>query len=711
MTEADFPGENQDSDEDLLRFMSSWPDSELLRFLAEAWDQEPGKRIDVVGKVLQHQDSTFGWLDDLHHPETGLKLAVPLDTPLARHHRVFVPPADMGKFLQRARIGDYARAAINLSPKKIREERQYPLATAVRPGTLTPLSKVPEHWGLHSISSESGPLIANLARETIEARLKLETAEAEEELSNAKEKLGAARSEQAALRHELKESRRELEEHASRISELETEAEQRRMVLESKLEELESLLREKGDRMVALRLINEADLERLIPSKKDPQERIGHDFGDALGADFEKLAAYVQAHLWRKGMHYSRAQLMDFITLLRTNDLIVLAGDSGSGKTSLVKSMADALGGRCHIVPVKPNWTSSEDLLGYYNPIERRYHPSPFLHALLAASNDPDVPHFICLDEMNLARVEYYFADFLSLLESRGDGVQVPLYANMEEAHAAVDNRLFLTLEQEARARSGLAEDATLEDILRDDVANKELRKLGGFEDGETILAHHAKLRGSLAGLLQIPPTLPYPRNVWIIGAINVDETTHYLSPKILDRAHVMRFRNPVLVDWDSMERELEEFEIDMDLPVAMKAADLGAREPYPAFDRDDPVVNFLVGLSRDYLDPLGVEFGLRAIRQSLNYVRKAADMGIDQEAALNNVVLHKILPKMIIELDKTSPMGGKRRDLLVGLREALAEELADVAETMVTESALFGLDGLMAHAESNHGIANFWAR
>ena len=72
-------------------------------------------------------------------------------------------------------------------------------------------------------------------------------------------------------------------------------------------------------------------------------------------------------------------------------------------------------------MPVKPNWTGSDDLLGYYNPIERRYHPSQFLLALLEAAREPEIPHFICLDEMNLARVEYYFADFLSLLETRGE--------------------------------------------------------------------------------------------------------------------------------------------------------------------------------------------------------------------------------------------------------------------------------------------------
>src|SRR3546814_12438375 len=114
-----------------------------------------------------------------------------------------------------------------------------------------------------------------------------------------------------------------------------------------------------------------------------------------------------------QGLLYSQAQLRDFLALLRTRDLVVLAGDSGSGKTSLVRAAAKAIGGTCTIFPVKPNWTGPEDLLGYFNPIERSYQATPFLLALQAASRYTHLPQFFCLDAMNLASVEHYFADFL----------------------------------------------------------------------------------------------------------------------------------------------------------------------------------------------------------------------------------------------------------------------------------------------------------
>lgn len=119
-------------------------------------------------------------------------------------------------------------------------------------------------------------------------------------------------------------------------------------------------------------------------------------------------------------------------------------------------------------------------------------------------------------------------------------------------------------------------------------------------------------------GLLRIPCSIRFPSNVRIIGAINIDETTHYLSPKVLDRAHILRFRNPVLADWDAIETEAQNFDVDLALPLRLTASDLGGS--YPAYDRTDKHAALLTRLARNQLDSLGVEFGLRAIRQSLCY-------------------------------------------------------------------------------------------
>ena len=348
--------------------------------------------------------------------------------------------------------------------------------------------------------------------------------------------------------------------------------------------------------------------------------------------------------------------------------------------------------------------------MGYYNPIEQRFHPTQFLLTLLDAAAEPDVPHFICLDEMNLARVEYYFADFLSLLESRDSLPWIHLYGTQEEQQTALDNRLFLKLEEEARNRSGLGPNATLEDLLLNDQANQELRKLAGFQEADTVLSHHARLRRAVSALIRLPSSFCFPPNVWILGAINVDETTHYLSPKILDRVHVMRFANPVLVDWESEASTLASFDLDMAMPVRMRAVEIGMRGPYPPFDRSQPDIAWLAELSKEFLDLLGIEFGLRAIRQSVHYLDKAQGCGINEAEALNNVLMHKVLPKLVVDVDKLAPTGEKRRDLLKRMAQFIGAKLQTMDEAP-PDNASVRLQQMLVRAEANHGIANFWAR
>jgi hypothetical protein len=144
---------------------------------------------------------------------------------------------------------------------------------------------------------------------------------------------------------------------------------------------------------------------------------------------------------------------------------------------------------------------------------------------------------------------------------------------------------------------------------------------------------------------------------------------------------------------------------------VYLSAATFGAREDYPLFDRHDPDTAFLAGLARDQLDPLGVEFGLRAIRQSLNYLRQAKSTGIDRDAALNNVILHKVLPKLMLDLGRKANDGRPRRDILLALRAELADHLQGLDRGAVTESCVDAMDHLIDAADGNNGIANYWLR
>lgn len=699
----------------------NWTDSQLMQYLAQAWSMPDPAHIRVLGRLHIAEAGSFGFLENLHDALTGVKL--PDLAPVSQLHKgVFIPGPELNSRSFRWEPGDYGVAELMLAPLQRRQDRGDPLTCMVRPHSMAPLSRVPKSWGVTFIEGEDSPLLLDMARTAIQAQLNQDNAELAQELEKTRQthsqelaQQETARNDAAAQQRELlaaiQQSTLELETARAKTKAIDADFELRREILENKLRDMEALLRLRGERLVALDLVDRGDLQALIPPETQPENRAGHGYQEVLGGDFAQVAPYTQARLRKRNMLFSQSQLRDFLALMRTNDIVVLAGDSGSGKTSLVRAVAESIGGRCAVIPVKPNWTGPEDLLGYYNPIERSYQATPFLRALQAAAREPEVPHFICLDEMNLARVEHYFADFLSLLEGRDSIPTIALYTSDEEHHVVVENSLFLALEEEARQRAGMSDDATFTDLLKNQQANSLLHQLGGFQDSESVLLHHGRLRRSMSALLRTPNSILFPSNVRIIGAINIDETTHYLSPKVLDRAHVLRFRNPVLMDWDAIEAEVEHFDVDVDLPLRLTADDLGLRSNYPPYDRSDPHAALLTKLARLYLDPLGVEFGLRAIRQSLGYMQAARQAGIGDLEALDNVVQQKILPKLMFDTGRTAPNGRSKREILIELRDALDTALQGLQPTAGKETSVAALDRLIASVDGNNGIANYWLR
>jgi 5-methylcytosine-specific restriction endonuclease McrBC GTP-binding regulatory subunit McrB len=347
--------------------------------------------------------------------------------------------------------------------------------------------------------------------------------------------------------------------------------------------------------------------------------------------------------------------------------------------------------------------------LGYYNPLEKKYLSTPFLDALIEASQNPDTPYLICLDEMNLARVEYYFADFLSLLEERSELPDIYLYSDAEADHTLSEFKTFLRLIDDVKLSTGKENIDDYLGLLKDEEVNEAIHKICGFNSGDSLIKYHSHLRRILSGFLNTPSSIEFPANVRIIGSINVDETTHYLSPKILDRAHVIRFGSPLLYDWSAIENEIEDFD-DVDAPLLFEMRDLGIRAQYPRFDRSDEFAQIIIDITGKFLNKLGVEIGFRTVRQALNYRNELKHFGINEKVILNNFILHKILPKLMFDGEQISGEVQKK-NVLEAFRNHIAEILAELEEQMSVDYCINDLDRVIENAKANNWVVNYWSK
>ena len=138
-----------------------------------------------------------------------------------------------------------------------------------------------------------------------------------------------------------------------------------------------------------------------------------------------QVVDYLENFIASQGFTFPALAVRDYYVALKTKPFVILSGISGTGKTRLTELMAEALTGNLSgqylLTPVRPDWTDSSALLGYQNLLTDTYVSTPFLEKLIVAAQpeNRERAFFLCLDEMNLARVEHYFADFLSAMETR----------------------------------------------------------------------------------------------------------------------------------------------------------------------------------------------------------------------------------------------------------------------------------------------------
>lgn len=252
-----------------------------------------------------------------------------------------------------------------------------------------------------------------------------------------------------------------------------------------------------------------------------------------------------------------------YLTAIRTKPFILLAGISGTGKSRIVRELAfkscpqylqDEEGttpGNYCMIEVKPNWHDSTELLGYYSNLSKGYQFKKFVMFLVKAKMFPKVPFFICLDEMNLAPVEHYFAEILSILETR----KHPKIAGTDEVDMEVIKTDPIV---EARYFKELGQISTTKNVSTGQTFSMNLTdrdiymKLFGIETENDI----DEEVGKKTDLTTIGLTLP--DNVIIIGTVNMDDTTHQFSRKVIDRAMTIEMNGGKLSDMYGGSNDLE---------------------------------------------------------------------------------------------------------------------------------------------------------
>lgn len=379
---------------------------------------------------------------------------------------------------------------------------------------------------------------------------------------------------------------------------------------------------------------------------------------------------------------YLGNRVADYLTALRTKPFMLLAGISGTGKSRIVRKLAQATvteelqrangytGGdfandrwalhspaNFELIQVKPNWHNSMDVIGYLSNIPSPHYVfTPFIEFIVKAWQHPEVPFFLCLDEMNLAPVEEYFAEFLSAIESRSfegreymtDPIIKPFNSFGEDVAKTMVNTLFPNF------------------------------TAGDTESAITKVIKHFRTRG-----------LTLPRNLIVIGTVNMDETTFSFSRKVLDRAMSVEMNE---VNYDSFLTDTT----DDDLKAIVKAfeenddADLNAL----LVDRHIEAMEIIDDLGDDarftidYLKRINAllegtpfKLGYRAANEALIYLQASQEFGqTDRISALDNFTLMKVLSR--VEGDETK--------LKITDSEADKERIAK-AEVNVDEAKQYG--------------------
>lgn len=314
---------------------------------------------------------------------------------------------------------------------------------------------------------------------------------------------------------------------------------------------------------------------------------------------------------------------MNILTAIKTKPFILLAGLSGTGKSRLVRTLAfktcptilqdkeNKKPGNFELIPVRPNWHDSSELMGYVSRIDgEKYITTSFLQFIAKAWKYLDTPFFLCLDEMNLAPVEQYFAEYLSIIETR----QV-------KSNEIVTDYII--------ARSNFENKHLYNTLLEDLNLSKD----------------------------DFPEGIGIPKNLVVIGTVNMDETTHSFSRKVLDRAMTFEMNEVNLFAGLDVEQNDWSYPIEiLDSDEVLSEFTSGAEVYNGNFNERNEVLNFLQEMNQE-LEGTPFKIAYRVRDEFLIYCYHASQKQSNSNwlnEALDEMTCMKILSRIEGDENKT---------------------------------------------------------
>ena len=301
----------------------------------------------------------------------------------------------------------------------------------------------------------------------------------------------------------------------------------------------------------------------------------------------KEQVATIRNYIEAKGFNYDGSLIENFYLGLKSKPFVILAGTSGTGKTRLVRLFAEAIKAEYKLVSVRPDWSDSSDLFGHVD-LNQKFVPGAIIDFVKQAELNPTKPYFLCLDEMNLARVEYYMSDILSAIETR-------------------------------RYESGM--------IITDPVvssANYGNDTFSAGKYGKVIL----------------------PGNLYIVGTVNMDETTFPFSKKVLDRANTIEFSYVDLLSMPSFSTATADKitvtnEFLVSKYITLNDCDAADREYIGSVCTMLSRINAILEIANAHI-------GYRVRDEIVFYMlnNREADL-LDDKVAFDNQIMQKILPRV----------------------------------------------------------------